>query len=80
MVTDGEIPKPDDVIPATISKLNKEIGLEVHGLIVASNVSSTLPAAILNSLSFSLCASASVYVVLVCPCTKPVTSCLLIFT
>jgi uncharacterized protein with von Willebrand factor type A (vWA) domain len=38
MVTDGEIPNPDDVIVATIDKMVVEKGLEVHGLLVSSQV------------------------------------------
>jgi hypothetical protein len=38
MVTDGEIPKPDEVILSTIAAQHEEKGLEVHGLLVASRV------------------------------------------
>lgn len=38
MVTDGEIPSPDENILSTIKAMHEDIGLEVHGLIVASQV------------------------------------------
>lgn len=38
MVTDGEIPSPDASILATIKQQHEEMGLEVHGLIVSSQV------------------------------------------
>lgn len=38
MVTDGEIPTPDDTILSVIDHMHKEKGLEVHGLMVASQV------------------------------------------
>ncbi len=40
MVTDGEIPVPDEVIPATIKSMSQDKGLEVHGLLVSSQVRS----------------------------------------
>ncbi|KAG1654685.1 hypothetical protein FOA52_008546 [Chlamydomonas sp. UWO 241] len=38
MVTDGEIPMPDKKILDTIKGMNERLGLEVHGLLVASHV------------------------------------------
>ena len=38
MVTDGEIPMPDKSILDTIKVLHDSKGLEVHGLLVASQV------------------------------------------
>ena len=40
MVTDGEIPRPDASILATIKRMHEEIGLKVHGLLVSSTVRS----------------------------------------
>ncbi|KXZ43153.1 hypothetical protein GPECTOR_100g6 [Gonium pectorale] len=42
MVTDGEIPNPDDKIVEAIRRANTELGLEVHGLLVASQVSEAM--------------------------------------
>lgn len=38
MVTDGEIPLPDEDILACLRAANDNLGLEVHGLLVGSNV------------------------------------------
>ncbi|MEW5311330.1 MAG: hypothetical protein WDW38_003056 [Sanguina aurantia] len=42
MVTDGEIPDPSDDIVDQIRSANKEFALEVHGLMVSSNVSKAM--------------------------------------
>jgi len=44
MVTDGEIPQPDDTILATIRQQHELMGLEVHGLLVSSNTSDQMKA------------------------------------
>ena len=38
MVTDGEIPSPDDDILRRLKMANEDLGLEVHGLLVGRNV------------------------------------------
>ncbi|PNH01806.1 hypothetical protein TSOC_012283 [Tetrabaena socialis] len=38
MVTDGEIPMPEDAIVQAITRANAEMGLEVHGLLVSNHV------------------------------------------
>lgn len=38
MVTDGEIPMPDASILSTIETMSETVGLKVHGLLVASQV------------------------------------------
>ncbi|EFJ49849.1 hypothetical protein VOLCADRAFT_120690 [Volvox carteri f. nagariensis] len=42
MVTDGEIPNPDDKILQAISRAHMELGLEVHGLLVANRVTEAM--------------------------------------
>ena len=42
MVTDGEIPDPSDVLVAKIKQLAVDAGLEVHGLLVAPQVSEAM--------------------------------------
>lgn len=44
MVTDGEIPQPDPKVLAAIDRAHKEMGLEVHGLLVSSQVSDAMKA------------------------------------
>eukprot|EP00798_Chlamydomonas_sp_ICE-L_P014478 gene14478-20502_t len=38
MVTDGEIPQPDESILASIKEMSDEKGLEVHGMLVSSQI------------------------------------------
>jgi hypothetical protein len=38
-VTDGEISPPDETLLEKIKQANEELGLEVHGLLVANEVS-----------------------------------------
>lgn len=38
MVTDGEIPSPDDDILRRLRMATEDLGLEVHGLLVGNNV------------------------------------------
>ncbi|GLI68508.1 hypothetical protein VaNZ11_012952 [Volvox africanus] len=42
MVTDGEIPNPDEKIIQAISQAHTEMGLEVHGLLVSSHVTEAM--------------------------------------
>lgn len=38
MVTDGEIPRPRDSLLEDVQRLNEDLGLEVHGLLVGSDI------------------------------------------
>lgn len=42
MVTDGEIPQPDESITNIIDYMHEDKGLEVHGLMVSSNTSEAM--------------------------------------
>ena len=42
MVTDGEIPQPDESLLDLINYMHQEKGLEVHGLMVSSNPSDAM--------------------------------------
>mmetsp|Transcript_2638 Transcript_2638/g.4491 ORF Transcript_2638/g.4491 Transcript_2638/m.4491 type:complete len:677 (+) Transcript_2638:36-2066(+) len=42
MVTDGEIPEPDEAILSTIERMHTDMGLEVHGLLVSSRTTESM--------------------------------------